>query len=248
MQLERVTASGLRFAQRLVNARALLFGSYEPQIAQIIEKVRPYTMTSPARIAALCDAIAYVVRHRIPGDFVECGVWKGGSSMAAALRLLQLGYPDLALYLFDTYEGMTAPTGCDRSGTSGFSATAMLKHAPSTSKLAGRAPLERVQQNIGSTRYPPHLIHFIKGPVEKTVPLQAPEQIAVLRLDTDWYGSTKHELVHLFPRLSVGGVLIIDDYGDWEGARQAVDEYVSELGLRIFLHRIDHTGRLAVKF
>ena len=76
--------------------------------------------------------------------------------------------------------------------------------------------------------------------------MEAPEQISLLRLDTDWYESTKHELVHLSPKLSVG-VLIVDDYGHWEGARRAVDEYIDELQLRILLCRIDYTGRVAVK-
>jgi O-methyltransferase len=69
----------------------------------------------------------------------------------------------------------------------------------------------------------------------------------LLRLDTDWYDSTRHELVHLFPRLSQGGVLIIDDYGHWKGARQAVDDYLKESGTRLLLNRIDYTGRIAVK-
>jgi len=239
--------SGFRLAQRVVNARALLFNTIEPDIAGIVERVRRYTMTSPARLTALCDALGYVVQYNIPGDFVECGVWKGGSSMAAALRLIQLGRLDRSLYLLDTYEGMTGPTVHDRSGTSGFSAAVMLKDAPAKSKLLARAPLEEVRQNMASTHYPQHLIHFVKGPVEQTVPTEAPEQIAVLRLDTDWYASTKHELIHLFPRVTRCGVIIIDDYGDWQGARQATDEYFVETGIRIFLHRIDHTGRIAIK-
>ena len=78
-------------------------------------------------------------------------------------------------------------------------------------------------------------------------PAASPPSIALLRLDTDWYESTYHELVHLYPRLSVGGILIIDDYGYWQGARRAVDRYFAEQGTRVFLSRIDETGRLAVK-
>ena len=167
--------------------------------------------------------------------------------MAAALRLIQLGYPALSLYLLDTYEGMTGPTEHDRSRTSGFSAAVMLQHASPKSKLVARAPLDEVKKNMASTCYPQHLIHFIKGSVEETVPAQAPKRISLLRLDTDWYVSTKHELTHLFPRISQGGVIIIDDYGDWQGARQATDEYFEKEGIKIFLHRIDHTGRIAVK-
>jgi O-methyltransferase len=247
MPLDRLISSSLRIAQRLVNARALLFEAYDPQITEIIRRVRPYTMTSAARVAALCDAVTYVVKHDIPGSFVECGVWKGGSSMAMALRLLQLGRSDRDLYLFDTYEGMTAPTEADRSGTSGFAAATLLKSAPAKSKIAALAPLEEVRRNLALTRYPSELTHFIKGPVEETLTACGIGPIAVLRLDTDWYASTKHELACLFPSLSTGGVLILDDYGDWEGARRAADEYFGEAGVRIFLHRIDHTGRIAIK-
>jgi hypothetical protein len=247
MSLEGLLGSGLRLVQRLANARALLFGAYEPDITRIADKVRPYTMTSPARLAALCDAISHVVRHRIPGAFVECGVWKGGSSMAAALRLIQLGQPDRAFYLFDTFTGMTTPGGVDRSATTGLSAGSMLKSAPARSKLLALAPIDEVRNNMATTGYPAELIRYVQGPVEETLPDHAPDAIAVLRLDTDWYSSTKHELVHLFPRLSPGGILIIDDYGDWEGARQAVDEYFAKAAIPIFLHRIDHTGRIAVR-
>ncbi|HYM86681.1 MAG TPA: TylF/MycF/NovP-related O-methyltransferase, partial [Pseudoxanthomonas sp.] len=75
-----------------------------------------------------------------------------------------------------------------------------------------------------------------------------PECIALLRLDTDWYESTRHEMIHLFPRLCVGGVLILDDYGHWLGARRAVDEYLGEHNVPLFLQRIDYTGRYAVKW
>jgi len=245
--MERFLGMGLRVTQRLLNARTLLFGAPNADFEDIIRRVRPFTMTTAARVTALCDALSYVLQHHIPGAFVECGVWRGGSSMAAALRLMQLGERSRALYLFDTYAGMTEPDSNDRSRISGFSAAQILKFAPANSKIVARATLDDVRQNMYSTGYPQDFIHLIEGPVERTVPDAAPEQIAVLRLDTDWYKSTKHELIHLFPRISTGGVLIIDDYGDWSGAQQATDEYIREAKLKIFLHRIDHTGRLAIK-
>src|SRR5205823_10301828 len=168
MRLQHLVGSGLRLAQRVVNARALIFGTYEPDITEIVDKVRPYTMTSVARVAALCDAMSHIVRHEIPGAFVECGVWKGGSSMAAALRLLQLGRANRPFHLFDTFEGMTLPTEIDRSATSGFSAAAMLKSAPIDSKLAAYASIEEVRRNMAATGYPPELIHLVRGPVEMT--------------------------------------------------------------------------------
>jgi hypothetical protein len=83
--------------------------------------------------------------------------------------------------------------------------------------------------------------------VEKTLPSHAPAQIALLRLDTDWYASTRWELEHLFPRLSRNGVLIIDDYGHFKGARQAVDEHINLHKLPLLLNRIDYSGRIAIK-
>ena len=80
-----------------------------------------------------------------------------------------------------------------------------------------------------------------------SLPAQAPTAVALLRLDTDWYLSTKHEMEHLYPRLSAGGVLIVDDYGHWDGARQAVEEYFLTHGDKPLLARTDYTGRLAVK-
>ena len=97
------------------------------------------------------------------------------------------------------------------------------------------------------TGYDPARMHFVKGDVLETVPQEAPERIALLRLDTDWYESTRHELDHLYARLSPGGILIIDDYGHWRGARRAVDEFIEKHRLRLFLNRIDYTGRLAIK-
>ena len=109
------------------------------------------------------------------------------------------------------------------------------------------APLEEVKNVMGQTGYDRNKIHFVKGKVENTLPGEAPQAISLLRLDTDWYESTRHELVHLFPRLSRGGVVIFDDYGCWEGAKKAVDEYMKETKVPLLLHSIDEEARIAVK-
>jgi hypothetical protein len=197
-------------------------------------------MTSPARVAAVCAAVRHVETNEIPGAFVECGVWKGGSSMAAALTFKA----PRQLFLFDTFEGMTAPTDPDRHAGSGESAAGMLQDSDKDALIWCRAPLEEVKRNMASTGYPPDRVTYVKGKVEETIPAAAPAHIAILRLDTDWYASTRHELEHLYPRLAPGGVLIIDDYGYWAGARKAVDEYFNG---SLFLSRIDETGRIAIK-
>lgn len=110
----------------------------------------------------------------------------------------------------------------------------------------GVADLQDVKRTTSLCEYPDDRIHYVVGPVKRTIPDTAPGEIALLRLDTDWYASTRRELVPLLPRLSNGGVLIIDDYGDWEGAREAVDEYLASIDTPVLLTRIDHTGRMAV--
>jgi O-methyltransferase len=205
-------------------------------------------MTSPERLGALIESVQYLVKNRIEGEFVECGVWRGGSMMAAALTLLDLEDVSRSLYLFDTFEGMTQPTTKDVAVT-GRSAKELLesherKEGGGIWAFATRADVE---QNLASIPYPADRIHLIEGKVEDTIPAHAPEKVALLRLDTDWYESTRHELEHLYPRLVTNGILIIDDYGHWLGARQAADEYFGARKVSPLLHRIDYTGRLVVK-
>ena len=210
----------------------------------IIKQVRDFTMTSQERILAVIDSTRYLSRNNVPGAIVECGVWRGGSSMAAALSLLQEQDVNRDFYLFDTFSGMTKPTDKDISFDGGMA----IDQFPREHSNWCAADLEDVKSNMFATGFPRHRLHFIVGRVEETItPAVAPDQIALLRLDTDWYESTHHELVHLFPRLSKGGILIIDDYGHWQGARKAVDEYFANEGLKYLLQRIDYSGRLVIK-
>jgi hypothetical protein len=218
-----------------------------PWVLDIIERVRPFTMTSPERVASLCHAVEYIVRRELPGNVVECGVWRGGSMMAAALALLHLKETARSIYLFDTYEGMTSPTQKDKRVGLDLSASAMLAAAPHSHVLWGISQIDEVKANLRSTGYPAERIHFIKGPVEHTIPGHAPDQICLLRLDTDWYESTRHELFHLYPRLCTGGVLIVDDYGWWEGQRKATDEYISKHNLALLTIRIDPCAMITIK-
>lgn len=218
-----------------------------------IERVQQYSMIGPERLVANMDAVAYIVRRGIPGSLVECGVWRGGSVLAMILTLQDLGVTDRDVYLFDTFEGMTEPSAYE---TSRFNEPAM--ETWETAKAEGRVPWEQtfgpgtfsaegVRDLMIETGYPTDRIHFVIGRVEETVPDQAPAQIALLRLDTDWYDSTLHELTHLYPRLSGGGVLIIDDYGHWDGCRKAVDEYFAQVAPDVLLTRVDYSARMAIK-
>ena len=229
----------------------LALGSYHtdvvPEEAEIIRAVKPYTLTSNEKLLVLIHAVNHVVDNDIPGAVVECGVWKGGSMMAAAKTLLKRNVTR-DLYLFDTFTGMTEPTARDVDVYGDAARSDYDAHKRTDGEVDWcRAPLDEVRNNLLGTGYPVERMHFVRGPVEQTVPAEAPEVIAVLRLDTDWYESTKHEMQHLFPRLSKHGILIIDDYGYWRGQREAVDEYFGENGVKLFLARVDHTGRVGMK-
>jgi len=251
-----VRATWMRKLKRWIFNRYFRWETYVPQPAlsdleadfwALLELCRPFTMTSVERLYSLYKAVEYVIRQNIPGDFVECGVWRGGSVMMMALALQKFGALR-KIHCFDTFEGMTPPTDVDATRT-GETAEAILTRSEKREGVHvwGIAALDLVRKNIATTGYAADLICFHRGRVEKTIPSAAPSQIAILRLDTDWYESTKHELVHLYPRLTRGGVLIIDDYGFWRGSQKATDEYLAESKAALMLHRIDDTGRIAIK-
>ncbi len=210
---------------------------------QAYAKIKAYTMVEPERCYALYHAVRYIIRNGIRGDFVECGVWKGGSVMLIAYALLEAGITDRKIYLYDTFEGMTKPGEKD-----GEREKAEWEKNKVNEQLNNwcLSSLEEVQANMATTLYPKENIIFIKGKVKQTIPGTLPGKIALLRLDTDWYESTKHELLYLYPLLEKGGILIIDDYGAWQGARKAVDEYFAANG-HVYLNRLDYTGRLVIK-
>lgn len=234
---------------RVSSAHDRLPGDATPADAALIASLRPYSMTSAERLWSLLNAVRYVVAEGIPGDIVECGVWRGGSMMAAARELLALGVTDRRIWLYDTYAGMTTPTSADIEAGTGVSAAAMLAETPVADGnnvwcVAGRADVEA---NLRSTGYPFSQFTFVEGDVAQTLLSSAPTSIALLRLDTDWYESTRAGLNVLYPRLAVGGVCILDDYGHWEGARKAVDEYFEMHGPRPLMHPIDYSGRVFLK-
>jgi hypothetical protein len=143
---------------------------------------------------------------------------------------------------------MTEPSANDVSSPyDGYSMHERFRRIQGKGDQWAGVPAAEVRAALLGTGYPADRIHLVEGKVEDTLPEHAPERLALLRLDTDWYESTRHELQHLYPRLSPHGVLIIDDYGHWEGARKAVDEYFAASREPVFLHRVDYTARLVVK-
>ncbi|MEZ5382968.1 MAG: TylF/MycF/NovP-related O-methyltransferase [Microthrixaceae bacterium] len=242
LQLNRLLA---RTGHRLVKTVSYP-PDLDPRVIEIVEGIGGRSMTGQVKLISLVEATRHLARTGVEGAMVECGVWRGGSMMAIARTLVDEGDTGRDLYLFDTFEGLPEPDEADRRVGDGASAGAMMTEYSAKGERWAEASLEDVQAGMAQVSYPPERIHYLKGLVEDTIPDGAPERIALLRLDTDWYSSTAHELDHLYDRLVPGGVLILDDYGHWEGARRAVDEFFDARGGAPLMHRID-TGRIAVK-
>jgi O-methyltransferase len=219
----------------------------EKEFLDLYDECREFTMTSMPRMYALYQALTYVQAAHVAGAFVECGVWKGGSAMLAALTFARHGGLDRDIALYDTFEGMPAPgpKDVDYKDRPASAIWSRLRRGEGSDWCYATA--DEVNGNLQKTGYPAARIQLVKGRVEETIPRAIPDQIAILRLDTDWYESTLHELTHLYPRLAKDGVLIVDDYGYWRGARTAVDEYFGRSARPILLNRIDETGRIGVK-
>jgi O-methyltransferase len=222
----------------------------DPFFISIAAQVRPHTRTFGAGAEApwaLYQSIEYIVRNRIPGDIVECGVWSGGSILLAALALQHFGDTSRQIWLYDTFAGNPRPEPID-ARWDGVPALPTWEHHHRTGgRWCFGGTRDHVRSVVTSSGYPEDRFVFVEGLVENTLPAQRPETISLLRLDTDLYRSTYHELVHLYPSLTVGGILMIDDYGAFQGAKLATDRYIQENQLPLFLSRIDTSVRVAVK-
>src|SRR5258708_17852902 len=221
----------------------------EPEFLKLHESCRNETMTSIERMYARYQATCHVRDREIPGDLVECGVWRGGSAMLMASTLLAHGRTDRTIWLYDTFDGVLPPGDDDVQEMSGRRAAEILAEQERTADnpFWGIAPRTQVEHNLQRTGYPMHRFHLVPGDVLATIPREGPEAISLLRLYTDSYASTSHVLQQLYPSLSAGGVLIVDDYGYWRGARTPTDEYFQSIERRPLLHRIDYTGRIGIK-
>lgn len=207
------------------------------EFARFWESVQPHTIVSLERAYATYKACRHVARYRIAGDFAECGVFKGGMTMLAAHVFGTYEHRTRHLWLYDTFEGMTPATEFDGDAAAVYDRSIVA------------ADVDLVRANLATVEYPSHRLHFVEGDVCKTLaePKNLPDSIAVLRLDTDWYDSTKTELEVLYERVVPGGVILCDDYGFWQGARIAVDEFIERLPYPIYLSRTDQAGVEFVK-
>lgn len=200
-------------------------------------------------IYAAYNNVKYIVENKIPGDIVECGVWRGGITQLAALTMIHLKDTSRKIYLYDTFEGMPKPEDEDLDWDGNRALDTWRTITLKGEKWGFGGDINSVNQLMLSTKYPKEKIIITKGKVENTIPNVIPKKISLLRLDTDFYKSTLHELNHLFPILVLGGILVIDDYGYYLGSRKATDEYFKKNKIKMLLSRINNLGaREGVKF
>ncbi|MEM7546025.1 MAG: TylF/MycF/NovP-related O-methyltransferase [Pseudomonadota bacterium] len=223
----------------------------DKDFAEVWDAARLLTMTSPERGFALWRAVEHVARLTIPGAFVECGCWRGGSAIVMARAAQHFDIGDRPIFLFDTFDGMTEASDRDRD-ILGRNASDLLRATKDDREQAdiwAHATLETVRDGLARNQVDLETLSFIIGDVRITLKSPQTGPISILRLDTDFYDSTLMELEMLYPLLVPGGILIIDDYGHWEGAKAAFEDYFSgdRARYRPFLNAVDYTGRVGVK-
>jgi len=235
------------FGYSLINENQKII-ELTPYEKKLINLVKSYTMTPQIRIYSLIKALKHINQKKILGDYVECGVWKGGNIILFK-KIMELSNDySRKIFAYDTFEGMTEPDENDFDISKNLNAKFLMnKDKDKKTNIWGVCSLENVKDNIQSNAKNIDNIKFIKGPVEQTLAVQIniPEKISLLRLDTDWYSSTKKELEILYKKVSPGGIIIIDDYGHWGGSKKAVDEFFSNK--YVWMHYIDYACRLIIK-
>ena len=249
-------AATQQFARRMINRlgytinRAGMPSEFDESDRDIVNEViaANLTMVSRERLYSTAMACHHVLRANVPGDFVECGVWRGGNAVIAG-DIFHRHDPSRKLWLYDTYAGMTQPSDVDKRVSDN---TAAIHEYATKNRQGGSdwcfASLQDVRSQFENRGLLSDGVRFVVGDVTETLRHKEnlPESISVLKLDTDWYKSTKAELEVLYPLLSPGGVLILDDYGYWQGTQKAVDEFFTARP-RPYFQYVDEAGRAGVK-
>jgi hypothetical protein len=204
------------------------------EFSRSYRKIRSHTMCSNARLRGLYRGVKYVVNSRIPGDLVECGCAQGGSAALMALTLAQAN-AQRRLWLFDTFAGLPAPT----LGDPDFEIADLF-----TGTCVGTvAEVRGLFQRLSVDKE----VRLVQGLFQDTMPSAEIRQIALLHIDGDWYESVKACLENLFDKVVPGGIVQFDDYGYWQGARKAVDEFFAKRGIKVALQKLDYSGRFLIK-
>ena len=238
------------FDLRIVYNKDYIFNHNKFEIENI-KLSKMYSMTGEKRMSHLTKAVKYIFKNNIDGDFVECGVWQGGN-LILMQRLMNFYKENRNIYGYDTFEGMTEPNEFDTDINDKKASNLMSvenKIENSNSKnIWCYSGLETVKKNFKKHTDASNL-KLVKGDVCVTLQNNEnlPNKISLLRLDTDFYASTKVELEKLFPLVVKNGVIIIDDYGHWKGQKKAVDEFFIENRLNTFLFEVDYSCRVFIK-
>jgi len=217
-----------RFAQR---ARAMIWPDHFAR--NVYPVVREHTLLRYETLRSLYEAAREVVEQSIPGTAVECGVARGGSAATIATALSETD-PSREVLLFDTFEGLPAPT---RENPDYDRAV----------RLTGgcRGEMQEVDElfhRLGLRNY-----RLIQGMFQDTLPQADTGEISLLHIDGDWYESTRACLENLWDRVSDGGIVQIDDYGEWQGCKKAVDEFFGGRAIDVRLQYVDPSARRLVK-
>jgi hypothetical protein len=217
-----------------------------------LEVASKYSMTGFERMFFLVKALKQIKIDNIEGDFVECGVWRGGNLILFQKIIEELKLKNRKIFAYDTFFGMNQPGHFDlniKNEKAKIILNSLEKKRvdPNKNIILAKCDLDEVKKNFHTNTKKNDNLICIKGEVEKTLKIKKnlPKKISLLRLDTDWYQSTKIELEVLFPLLSKNGILVIDDYGYWKGSKKAVDEYFKNKKNNLF--KVDFTARYLFK-
>ncbi len=193
------------------------------------------TMVGPARLNNLHDCVRTVLEQGVPGDFIETGVWRGGACIFMRAALKAYGDQDRTVWVADSFEGLPRP---DES----YPADVTSKHDFYQYNDVLAVSLEQVKSNFAKYGLLDSRVRFLKGWFRDTLPHAPIEGLAILRLDGDMYSSTIDALEHLFPKVSKGGFVIVDDYVSIRECKQAVTDYRSKHGIVDTIINIDQDG------
>lgn len=228
---------------------------YWQEAKQAISMVKQNTMLSDLKLATLYEQVIYCEKNNIEGDYVECGVWKGGAVGIIATANLKYGQQRRHIHLFDSFDDICEPI-TEIDGKQAMKDIESLYGRKVDNYKGELKPLSGIYDSRGGhgtietckelivekIRYPKEYLYFHEGWFQETLPIVAPvlKKIALLRLDADWYTSTKICLEYLFDKVVIGGIIIIDDYGRYDGCKKAVDEFLVTKHQTVLLNYADY--------
>ncbi len=232
----------------------------EEEAEDLIRVIRPYTMVAHKALLILYQQVVYCERQNLKGCYIECGVWKGGAIGLMALANLKFGFQRRHIHLFDSFQEICEP---DETVDGKRAIKEVYEWAKEPGKAGKLRPLKGIYDHRGGPGtlqenkalleniigYKKDYLHYHKGWFQETLPKVAEsiDQIAMLRIDADWYASTKICLDYLYNKVVKGGFVIIDDYGAYEGCKKAVDEFMQANKVSAFLCHVNNDVRYLIK-